>query len=128
MVKLPRGLRTMYPPHTFLLLFLVVLPTKESSASPLHEIANASTDSPDNGFHELYTKIDALERTLQNLETNVLEKSTLMNTLMRQVLLTFNEMDAKIETSNLNNLSLERKKTLVKNITGKSFHRITYFL
>lgn len=115
----------MFPPHTFLLLFLVVLATKESSASPLYKIANASTGSPDNGFHELYTKIDALERTLRNLETNVMEKSTIMNTLMRQVLLNFNEMDAKIETSNLNNLSLERKKTLVKNITGKSFHRIT---
>uniref|UniRef100_A0A8W8MJU1 C1q domain-containing protein n=1 Tax=Magallana gigas TaxID=29159 RepID=A0A8W8MJU1_MAGGI len=37
--------------------------------------------------------------------------------MMRKVLITFNEMDAKSETSSLNNLSVERKKTLVENIT-----------
>lgn len=122
MVKTPRGLANMFLSHTFLLLFLVVPATTEFSASPLHEIAYASTGSPDNGFHKLYTKIDALERTLQNLETNVRKKSIRMDTLMRQVLFTFNERNAKIETTNLNNLSLERNKILVNNKTGKSFH------
>lgn len=113
----------MFLSHTFLLVFL--LATTESSDSPLREIANASAGSPYHDFQKLYTKIDALERTVQNLETNVMEKSTRMDTLMREVLITFNEMDAKIETSNLDNLSHERKKTLVNYITGKSFHRIS---
>lgn len=63
---------------------------------------------------------------MQNLETNVMEKSARMDTLMRKELITFIEMDAKSETSNLNNLSVKRKKTLVENVTGKSFHSITY--
>lgn len=115
----------MFLSHTFLLVFHVVLATTESSDSPLHEIANASAGSPDHDFQKLYTKIDALERTVQNLETNVLEKSKRMDTLMRKVLIFFNEMDANIETSNLNDLSVERKKTLVENITSKLFHSIT---
>lgn len=65
----------MFLSHTFLLLFLVVLATTESSASQLNKIASASTGSPDNDFHKLYTNIDALERTLQKLETNVLKKN-----------------------------------------------------
>lgn len=125
MVKISRVLKTMFLSHSFLLVFLVVLATTESSDSPLHEIANASAGSPDHDFQKLYTKIDALVRTVQNLETNVMEKSTRMDTLMRKVLITFNEMDAKSETSNLNNLSVKRKKTLVENVTGKSFHSIT---
>lgn len=125
MVKISRVLKTMFLSHTFLLVFLVVLATTESSDSPLHEIANASAGSPDHDFQKLYTKIDALVRTVGNLETNVMEKSTRMDTLMRKVLITFNEMDAKSETSNLNNLSVKRKKTLVENVTGKSFHSIT---
>lgn len=125
MVKISRVLKTMFLSHTFLLVFLVVLATTESSDSPLHEIANAFTGSPDNDFQKLYTKIDALERTVQNLETNVMEKSTRMDTLMRKVLITFNETDAKSETSNLNNLSVKRKKTLLENVIGKSFHSIT---
>lgn len=124
MVKISRVLKTMFLSHTFLLVFLVVLATTESSDSPLHELANASAGSPDHDFQKLYTKIDAIERTVQNLETNVLEKSTRTDTLMRKVLITFNEMDAKSETSNLNNLSVKRKKTLVENVIGKSFHRI----
>lgn len=95
MVKISRVLKTMFLSHTFLLVFLVVRATTESSDSPLHELANASFGSPDNGFQKLYSKIDALERTVQNLETNVLEKATRMDTLMRKVLITFNEMDAK---------------------------------
>lgn len=125
MVKISRVLKTMFLSHTFLLVFLVVLATTESSDSTLHEIANASAGSPDNDFQKLYTKIDALERTVQNLETNVMEKSTSMDTLMRKVLITFNETDAKSETSNLNNLSVKRKKTLLENVIGKSFHSIT---
>lgn len=125
MVKISRVLKTMFLSHTFLLVFLVVLATTESSDSPLHEIANASAGSPDQDFQKLYTKIDALEKTVQNLETNVLEKSTRMDTLMRKVLITFYEIDAKSETSNLNNLSVKRKKTFVENVTDKSFHSIT---
>lgn len=115
----------MFLSHTFLLVFLVVLATTEYSDSLLHDIAIASAGSPDHDFQKLYTKIDALERTVQNLETNVLEKSTRVDTLMRKVLITFNEMDANSETSNLNNLSVKRKKTLGENVTGKSFHSIT---
>lgn len=125
MVKISKVLKIIFLSNTFLLVFLVVLATTESSDSPLHEIAYASAGSPDHNFQKLYTKMDALERTVQNLETNVLEKSTRMDTLMRKVLITFNEMDAKSETSNLNNLSVERKKTLLENVTGKSFHSIT---
>lgn len=123
MVKISRVLKTMFLSHTFLLVFLVVRATTESSDSPLHELANASAGSPDHDFQKLYTKIDALEGTVQNLETNVLENSARMDTLMRKVLITFNETDAKSETSNLKNLSVKTKKTLVENITGKSFHR-----
>lgn len=48
------------------------------------------------------------------------EKTTHMDTLMRQVLLTVNEMDAKFETSNLRNVSLEIEKLrhIIKNDTG----------
>lgn len=118
-------LTAMFLSHTFLLLFLLVLATTESSASPLHELASAVAGSPDNGLHKLYTKMDVLERPVLNLETNVMEKSARMDTLMRKVLITFNEIDAKSETSNLNNLSVKRKKTLVENVTGESFLSIT---
>lgn len=85
MVIISRVLKTMFLSHTFLLVFLVVLATTESSDSPLHEIANASAGSPDHDFQKLYTKIDALERTVQNLETNVLEKSTRLDTLIKGI-------------------------------------------
>lgn len=107
----------MFLSQTFLSLIFVIL-TTESTISPLHKIANASADSPYNGFHNIYNKINALEKNLQNLETTVREKTTLSDTLMRQALLTVDETDAKIETSNFKTLSLETKKTPMKNITG----------
>lgn len=63
MVKTSGGLTTCLS-HTFLLLFAVALATTESRASPLHEIANACADPPENSFHKVYTKIDALIRRL----------------------------------------------------------------
>lgn len=59
MVKISRVLKTMFISHTFLLVFLVVLATTESSDSAPHENANASAGSPDHDFQKLYTKIDA---------------------------------------------------------------------
>lgn len=111
MVKIPRWLTTIFLSNIFLLLFLVVLETTELSLSPLHTIANAFAGSPDNGFHKLlvYTEKDALARTMENLKRNVREKSILMDTLRRYVLLTFNDMDTKIETSKLNNMSRGKK-------------------
>ena len=87
--------------------------------------ANVSGSPSDNGYYNIYSKIDYLERALQNLETSVQQKETHMDTLLRQVLLTVNEMDAKIESSGLQNISLEieQLKTLAKN--GNSvFHII----
>ena len=87
--------------------------------------ANVSGSPLDNGYYNIYSKIDYLERALQNLETSVQQKETHMDTLLRQVLLTVNEMDAKIESSGLQNISLEiqQLKALTKN--GNSvFHII----
>ena len=78
--------------------------------------ANVSGSPPDNAYN-IYSKIDYLEKALQNLETVVQQKDTHMDTLLRQVLLTVNEMDAKIESSRLQNISLEieQLKALTKN-------------
>lgn len=116
-----RKLTTMFSSHTFLWLYLVIITTK-SGAFLLNEHANTSVGHPDNGNYNIYSKIDALERTLQSLETSVREKTTHSDTLMRQVLLTVNEMDVKLESSDLRNMSLEMKKIqyLVRNISGKS--------
>nr|XP_022305496.1 uncharacterized protein LOC111112346 [Crassostrea virginica] len=85
--------------------------------------ANVSGSPPDNGYYNIYSKIDYLERALQNLETSVQQKETHMDTLLRQVLLTVNEMDAKIERSKLQNISLETEhlKALTKNDTAVGF-------
>lgn len=111
----------MFSTVTFLWLCLVIL-TTESGAFLLNEHTNTSVGHPDNGNYNIYSKIDALERTLQKLETSVREKTTHSDTLMRQVLLTVNEMDVKLESSDLRNMSLEMKKIqdLVGNISGKS--------
>lgn len=116
----PERLTTMFPSYTFLWSCLVVLTSTESRAFLLNGHANASVGNPDNGNYNIYSKIKALERTLQNLETSMREKTTHMDTLMRQVLLTVNEMDAKFETSNLRNVSLEIEKLrhIIKNDTG----------
>lgn len=102
----------MCPSQAFLWSCLVSLTTTESSAFLLNDHANASVGHPDTGNYNVYSKIDALERTLQNLETNVREKTTHSDTLMRQVLLTVTEMDAKIESSDLqlHNMSLQIEK------------------
>lgn len=102
----------MCPSQAFLWSCLVSLTTTESSAFLLNDHANASVGHPDTGNYNIYSKIDALERTLQNLETNVREKTTHSDTLMRQVLLTVTEMDAKIESSDLqlHNMSLQIEK------------------
>ena len=87
--------------------------------------ANVSGSPPDNGYYNIYSKIDYLERALQNLETSVQQKEIHMDTLLRQVQMTVNEMDAKIESSRLQNISLEiqQLKALTKN--GNSvFHII----
>lgn len=125
----------MFISHICLLFFGVVLTTSGSSAFLLNEQANASVSHPDNCNYNIYSKIDALEKTLQNLQTivrektaqmdtlesTVREKTTHSDTLMRQVLLTLTEMDAKIESSDVRNMSLEIEeiKNNVKNITGK---------
>lgn len=107
--------------QTFVLLFLVILKATESGAFLLNDHTNASVGHLDNGNYNIYSKIDALERSLQNLETTVREKTTHSDTLMRQVLLTVTEMEAKIETSNQRNISLEidEIKTFLKNGSGK---------
>nr|XP_034310216.1 uncharacterized protein LOC117683979 [Crassostrea gigas] len=125
----------MFLSHTCLSFFVVALACG-SSAFLLNEHANASVSHPDNCNYNIYSKIDALERTLHNLETTVREKTAQMDTLestvrektthsdtlMRQVLLTVTEMEAKIESSNLRNISLEIEefKQNLKNITETS--------
>lgn len=56
----------------------------------------------------------------------MLEKLKCMDMLMRKVLIIFNEMDVKSisEISNLNNLSVDRKKIFVENVIGKLFYSI----
>lgn len=102
-------LTTMCPSQAFLWSCLVSLTTTESSAFLLNDHANASVGHPDTGNYNIYSKIDALERTLQNLETNVREKTTHSDTLMRQVLLTVTEMEVKMKTSDfqLQNMGLQ---------------------
>lgn len=95
----------MCPLHALLQSGLAILIISEVSAFLLNEHANSSVGHQDNGNYNIYTKIDALERTLQKLENSVNEKTTHMDTLLRQVLLTVNEMDDKIESSNLHNMS-----------------------
>lgn len=104
------------------LLFFLVILTTFSGAFLLNDHANASVGHPDSGNYNIYSKIDALERSFQNLETTVREKTTHSDTLMRQVLLTVTEMDVKMGASDLLNMSLEIEeiKNKVKNITGKS--------
>lgn len=57
------------------------------------------------------------------------EKTTHSDTLMRQVLLTVTEMEAKIESSYLRNMSLEIEefKQNLKNVTGKSCNVIQFY-
>lgn len=113
--------------QTLLLFFLFILTTTFSGAFLLNDHANASLGHPDSGNYNIYSKIDALERSFQNLETTVREKTTHSDTLMRQVLLTVTEMDAKMGASDLLNMSLEIEeiKNNVKNITGKSRNNIS---
>lgn len=121
----------MCPSQAFLWSCLVFLTTTESSAFLLNDPVNTSVSHPDNSNYNIYSKIDALERTLHNLETTVREKTAQMDTLetsvrektthsdtlMRQVLLTVTEMDTKIESSDLINMTLEveKIKSFVKN-------------
>lgn len=130
----------MFLSHTCLLVFVVAL-TCGSSAFLLNEHANASVSHPDNCSYNIYSKIDALERTLHNLETtvrdtiaqmnrlesNVREKTTHSDTLMRQVLLTVTEMEAKIESSNMS-LEIEEIKQNVKNFAGKPCTVIQFYV
>ena len=75
--------------------------------------ANASESPPDHGYYN--SKIDYLERALQNLETSVRQKETHMNTLLRHVLLNLKEMDSKM--SGLKKISFETQhlKAFTKN-------------
>lgn len=128
----------MFLSHTCLLFFVFALACG-SSAFLLNEHANASVSHPDNCNYNIYSKIDALERTLHNLETTVREKTAQMDTLestvrekithsdtlMRQVLLTVTEMEAKIESSNMS-LEIEEIKQNVKNIAGKPCNVIQF--
>lgn len=102
----------MSPSQAFLWSCLVILTTIESSAFLINYHTNASVGHPDNDNYNIYSKIDALERTLQNLETTVQEKTTHSDTLMRQVLLTVTEMEVKMKTSDfqLQNMSLQIEK------------------
>ena len=97
--------------------------------------ANVSGSPLDNGYYNIYSKIDYLEKALQNLETSVQQKETHMDTLLRQVLLTVNEMDVKIESSGLQkiesnelrlqNMSLEIDQLKALTTNGNSmFHMI----
>lgn len=110
----------MCPSQAFLWSCLAILIKSEVDAFLLTDNANSSVGHQDNGNYNIYSKIDALERTLQNLETSLHEKTTHMDTLMRQVLLTVTEMDDKIETSNLRNMSfaVEELQNFVRNKTG----------
>lgn len=121
MFKIQKGLTTMFLSHTFLLLFLVLLITTEAVAFLLNGNKNASAGSPDNGYYNIYSKIDVLERSLQNLEMTVREKTTHSDTLMRQVLLTVTEMDDKLDSSDLRNMTLEieKIKLFMKTSLGK---------
>lgn len=118
----------MCPLHALLQSGLAILIISEVSAFLLNEHANSSVGHQDNGNYNIYTKIDALERTLQKLENSVNEKTTHMDTLLRQVLLTVNEMDDKIESSNLHNMSfaVEELQNIVRNRTGNLNMSINY--
>lgn len=102
----------MSPSQAFLWPCLVILTTTESSAFLLNDHTNSSMGHPDNDNYNIYSKIDALERTLQNLETSMREKTTHSDTLMRQVLLTVTKMEVKMQTSDfqLQNMSLQIEK------------------
>lgn len=123
----------MCPSQAILWSCLVILTTPESSAFLLNDHSNASMGHPDNANYNIYSKIDALDRTLQNLETTVREKTaqldrldttvqgktTHSDTLMRQVLLTVTEIEVKMKTSDfqLQNMSLQIEK--LENSSGK---------
>lgn len=137
----------MCPSQAILWSCLVILTTPESSAFLLNDHSNASMGHPDNANYNIYSKIDALDRTLQNLETTVREKTTQLDrlettvrektaqldrldttvqektthsdTLMRQVLLTVTEIEVKMKTSDfqLQNMSLQIEK--LENSSGK---------
>lgn len=64
------------------------------------------------------------------METSLQEKTTHMDTLSRQVLLTVNEMDAKIETSDFRNKTLEIDQyyDFLKNAGGKNIVKLFFFM
>lgn len=95
----------MFPSQAFLRSCFAILIISEVSAFLLNHHTNPAVGHQDNRNYTIYTMIDAFVRTLQKLQTSVNEKTTHMNTLLRQVLITVNEMDDKIETSNLRNMS-----------------------
>lgn len=95
----------MCPSQAFLRSCFAILIISEVSAFLLYHHTNPAVGHQDNSNYTIYTMIYALGRTLQKLETSVNEKTTHMNTLLRQVLITVNEMDDKIETSYLRNMS-----------------------
>lgn len=99
---------------------LVITPTVY--AFLLNDHGNVSSSHPDHDNYNIYSKIDAIEKNLQIMETSLREKTTHMDTLSRQALLTVNEMEAKIETIyDLRNKTLEIDKylDLLKNHSGK---------
>lgn len=90
---------------------LVITPTVY--AFLFNDHGNGSAVHPDHDSYNIYSKIDALEKNLQIMETSLREKTTHMDTLSRRALLTVNEMDAKIETIyDLRNTTLEINKYL----------------
>lgn len=82
----------MCPSQAFLWSCIISLTTIESSAFLLNDHANKSEGHPDTDNYNIYSKIDGLERTLQNLETTVREKTTHSDTLMRQLVLAVTQM------------------------------------
>ncbi|XP_062588596.1 uncharacterized protein LOC134250260 [Saccostrea cucullata] len=101
----------------------------ESAAFLLDGHANPSSASSQGvGTYNIYDKIDAIERELdecnvtltekvRDLEMSTQKKIHDMETMMRQVLLTVNQMDVKLENSDVYNTSLEieRLKKVVSN-------------
>lgn len=116
----------MCPSQAFLWSYLVILTTRESSAFLINDHTNASVGHPDNDNYNIYSKIDALERTLQNLEMTVQEKTTHSDTLMRQVLLTVTEMEVKMKTSDFQLQNMSHQIEKLGNSSGKYQILIVY--
>ena len=89
-------------PFWKLLFFILVdvITERKVESFLLNGHANVSGSPLDNGYYNIYSKIDYLEKALQNLEASVQQKETHVDTLFRQVQLEIAQLKTLIKNGN----------------------------